>query len=87
MQQIVVDNFDELQNACVELVRVANENGGEDNITVIVAKFSGDALPEPEGEEVKLEMIELGGIHDTADPTLYDLETTPNVGITDDDID
>ena len=87
MQQIVVDNFDQLQNACVELVRTANENGGEDNITVIIAKFTGDSLPEPEGEEVKLEMIELGGIHDTADPTLYDLETTPNVGITDDDID
>jgi serine/threonine protein phosphatase PrpC len=50
-----------------ELVKEANENGGEDNITVILAKFSGDNLPEPEGDEVKLELIDLGNIHDTAD--------------------
>lgn len=67
MQRIVIANFEKLENACVELVREANENGGEDNITVIIAKFTGDALPEPEGEEVKLELIDLGGIHDTAD--------------------
>ena len=67
MQRIVLENFDDLQNACVELVREANENGGEDNITVIIAKFTGDSLPEPVGDEVKLELIDLGGIHDTAD--------------------
>lgn len=67
MQRIILDNFDDLQNACVELVREANENGGEDNITVIIAKFVGDSLPEPVGDEVKLELIDLGGIHDTAD--------------------
>ena len=67
MQRIVQDNFDDLQNACVELIREANENGGEDNITVILAKFSGEGLPAPEGDEVKLELIDLGGIHDTAD--------------------
>ena len=67
MQRIVLDNFGNLENACVELIREANENGGEDNITVIIAKFLGNELPEPEGDEVKLEMIDLGGIHDTAD--------------------
>lgn len=67
MQRIVIANFDKLENACVELVQEANENGGEDNITVIVAKFTGDSLPDPKGEEVKLELIDLGGIHDTAD--------------------
>ena len=70
MQQIVNDNFDGLQSACAELVKLANENGGEDNITVIITKFSGDGLPEPEGDEVKLELIDLGGIHDTADQDL-----------------
>lgn len=67
MQQIVLDNFDELQNSCAELVKLANQNGGEDNITVVVAKFTGDDLSEPDNEGVKLEMIDLGGIHDTAD--------------------
>ena len=30
MQQIVLENFDSLENACVELIREANENGGEE---------------------------------------------------------
>ena len=55
------------QNACAELVKLANENGGEDNITVVLAKFAGDGLPKPADDEVKLELIDLGGIHDTAD--------------------
>ncbi len=67
MQQIVVDNIDSLQNACAELVKLANQNGGEDNITVVIAKFTGEDLPEPDEEGVKLEIIDLGGIHDTAD--------------------
>lgn len=67
MQQIVMDNFDNLHIACAELVRLANENGGEDNITVVLGKFTGDDLPNPVDGEVKLEVIDLGGIHDTAD--------------------
>ena len=78
MQRAVLDNYDALQNACVDLVREANENGGEDNITVIVAKFSGDALPKPEGDDVKLELIDLGGIHDTADQS-FDEEDTAEI--------
>lgn len=78
MQQIVIDNFDHLENACVVLVREANENGGEDNITVILAKFDGDSLPEPEGDDVKLELIDLGGIHDTADQEL-DVQDTAEI--------
>jgi serine/threonine protein phosphatase PrpC len=67
LQQVVVDNMDGLQNACAELVKIANENGGEDNITVIIAKIIGDSLPESETEEVQLELIDMGNIHDTAD--------------------
>ncbi len=76
MQQIVLDNFDRLQNACAELVRLANQNGGEDNITVVIAKFTGDYLPEPLEDGVKLELIDLGGIHDTADQDLGNEDTT-----------
>lgn len=67
MQQIVIDRFDSLENACADLVALANENGGEDNITVVLAKFTGDNLPEATGDDVKLEIIDLGGIHETAD--------------------
>ncbi len=48
------DNVDELRQtaqssqdltaACRRLVEIANERGGEDNITVIIAKFDGEAL-------------------------------------------
>lgn len=76
MQRIVLDNQDGLQNACAELVKLANQNGGEDNITVVIAKFTGDGLSEPVEEGVKLELIDLGGIHDTADQDLGDEDTT-----------
>lgn len=67
MQKHVVENIDHLERACAELVKEANENGGEDNITVILAKLSGDGLEVAEADEVKLELIDLGNIHDTAD--------------------
>jgi protein phosphatase len=68
MQRIIMENLDKLELACAELVKLANENGGEDNITVILSKFSGEDLSEAEGEDVKLELIDLGtNIHDTAD--------------------
>jgi PPM family protein phosphatase len=39
--------------ACQGLVRMARERGGEDNITVIVARFNGDGLSDPGSEDVK----------------------------------
>ncbi len=67
IQMHIVENLDKLEQACAELVTEANENGGEDNITVILAKLSGDSLSAAEEDEVKLELIDLGNIHDTAD--------------------
>jgi len=67
MQKIVLDNHDNLAMACADLVKKANENGGEDNITVILAKITGDDLPEPTEGEVRLELLNIGNIHDTAD--------------------
>jgi protein phosphatase len=37
----------ELDRLCRELVSLANERGGPDNITVVAARFDGDALPPP----------------------------------------
>lgn len=73
MQRIVVENLERLQIACAALVKEANENGGEDNITVILAKLTGDNLPQPTGEEVHLELIDLGNIHDTADQSTAEI--------------
>jgi serine/threonine protein phosphatase PrpC len=38
--------------ACQGLVRMARERGGEDNITVIVARFNGEGLPESKPDDV-----------------------------------
>ncbi|MGI8849366.1 MAG: PP2C family protein-serine/threonine phosphatase [Pyrinomonadaceae bacterium] len=70
MQQIVLKNIKQLQIAAAELVKEANENGGEDNITLILAKLTGDSLPEATEEAIKLESLNLGNIHDTADQNL-----------------
>lgn len=67
MLKIVSDNADRLELACAELVKEANERGGEDNITVILAKLTGDGLPASTEDEIKIELLDLGNIHDTAD--------------------
>jgi len=79
MQRIVVENIDSLEMACAELVKLANENGGEDNITVVIGKLVGDDLPEPSGDDVQLEMIDLGNIHDTADQEESNNEDTAEI--------
>lgn len=45
--------------ACAELIRLANERGGEDNITVIVARFVGEGLP-PAPEDEELTTVRIG---------------------------
>lgn len=73
MKEIILRNAtdseeeDRLKYACAELVKEANERGGEDNITLVLAKLTGDNLSEPPADEVKLELLDFGGIHDTAD--------------------
>ncbi len=67
MQRIVLDNFEQLEIAAAELIKEANENGGEDNITLILVKLTGDDLPEPTDGKIRLELLSLGNIHDTAD--------------------
>ncbi|MCS6885276.1 MAG: Stp1/IreP family PP2C-type Ser/Thr phosphatase [Acidobacteriota bacterium] len=45
---IVLANFPDLKACCQALIKLANERGGEDNITVVIAKISGDGLIEPD---------------------------------------
>jgi serine/threonine protein phosphatase PrpC len=47
----IVTQATDLVSACRELIELANSRGGPDNITCIVARFTGDGLPEPDGSE------------------------------------
>jgi protein phosphatase len=67
LQQIVSENGEDLSEACRELVREANARGGEDNITVVIAKLSGDALTESSDDELELVVLDIANIHDTAE--------------------
>ena len=46
-----LDRYDPV-SACEVLVKLARERGGEDNITVVVARFDGAGLSEPQTDEV-----------------------------------
>ena len=70
MRRIVANNLDDLPQACGEMIKLANERGGEDNITLILAKLSGDDLEEPSGEKVEVEFLDFADIHDTADQSV-----------------
>ncbi len=41
----------DLVTACKKLIDIANENGGPDNITVILSRFEGEGLPESGDED------------------------------------
>ena len=47
----IAGNATDLQAACERLIALANERGGPDNITVIVARFDGDALRAADARE------------------------------------
>jgi protein phosphatase len=56
----IVDEAPSLKEACESLVDLANERGGEDNITVLVAQFSGGGLQPPDLRP-EVATIPLGG--------------------------
>ncbi len=41
----------DLVSICGDLIDLANERGGPDNITVVIARFGGNGLKEPDGED------------------------------------
>jgi protein phosphatase len=72
MRQIVLEAGDDLAAACTALVEEANNRGGEDNITVVLARFSGDDLKEATSEKITIElppMEEDTTLNDTEPPT------------------
>lgn len=48
----IVNEAADFKSACQSLINLANERGGEDNITVVVAQFSGSGLPLPDGDAI-----------------------------------
>jgi PPM family protein phosphatase len=76
IQQIVVNSQDNLAKACDALIEEANNRGGEDNITVVLARFSGDDLEEPSTDRITIELPPL-----EEDKTLddnYEADTEPH---------
>lgn len=55
IRQIVAD-ADGLAAACDALVAEANNRGGEDNITVVLARFTGDELRDPNDDRITVEL-------------------------------
>ncbi|MGH9841560.1 MAG: protein phosphatase 2C domain-containing protein [Blastocatellia bacterium] len=49
----IVNEADNFQSACQKLIDLANSRGGEDNITVVVAQFSGAGLSQPAPDSVE----------------------------------
>jgi protein phosphatase len=76
IQQIVVNSQDDLAKACEALIEEANNRGGEDNITVVLARFQGDDLEEPATDRITIELPPL-----EEDKTLddnYEADTEPH---------
>jgi PPM family protein phosphatase len=56
MRRIVAESKNDLAAACAALVAEANHRGGEDNITVVLARFTGDDLEDPQSEKITIEL-------------------------------
>jgi len=56
IRQIVSDSSEDLAAACQALVDEANYRGGEDNITVVLARFTGNELREASEDRITVEL-------------------------------
>jgi PPM family protein phosphatase len=48
----IVNQAGDFKTACQNLIALANQRGGEDNITVVIAQFSGAGLIQPNGDAI-----------------------------------
>jgi serine/threonine protein phosphatase PrpC len=61
MLRIVGESDGDLERACAALIDEANERGGEDNITVVLARLTGDDLPTADTDRITVEVPEHDG--------------------------
>jgi PPM family protein phosphatase len=78
IRQIVSEAGEDLAAACQSLVAEANNRGGEDNITVVLARFSGDELADGAEDRITVELPLLDE-DKTLDETEVDSHTTPQL--------
>lgn len=57
MRRTVADAEGNLAQACHKLIALANERGGEDNITVVLARFDGEDLQADDQSPLAVEII------------------------------
>ncbi len=73
-----VSRGNDLETTCAELIALANERGGPDNITVIVARFGGNGLDSPiEGEAVGRQVFPQRGSAATTGPVAAQASDPP----------
>ncbi|HEV2859667.1 MAG TPA: PP2C family serine/threonine-protein phosphatase [Pyrinomonadaceae bacterium] len=65
IQRIVSDAGQDLRLACEHLVDEANKRGGEDNITVVLARVAGPDLPAADSDQITVELPPPDGSDDT----------------------
>jgi serine/threonine protein phosphatase PrpC len=73
--QEILNSNPHAEAACRKLVDLANENGGKDNITVIVSRFLSPQLDEPRAfveAEVPLEELTTGSTDTSIKRTISD---------------
>jgi len=56
IRKIVADSGEDLAGACSALVAEANDRGGEDNITVVLARVSGEELRDAADDKITVEL-------------------------------
>jgi protein phosphatase len=74
IRRLVASSNGDLARACDALVNEANERGGEDNITVVLARLGGDDLPSPDTDHITVEVPLLDG-----DDTIIPDDTTEGI--------
>ena len=74
--QNILTSQNDLSVACSELIAEANNRGGEDNITVVLARFNGDDLEEANTDRITIELPQLEE-DKTLDDT-YEATTEPH---------